>query len=228
MSAGGLNYYPHHIGDYLRDTAHLTAIEDGTYRRMLDVYYASEKPLPLETHWVCRLVRARTSDEQAAVEEVLRQFFTKHADGWHNKRADLEIIKSRKRIKAAKSNGKKGGRRGTQRVSKNANPVGLHPSLAHQNQKPKAKSQIEKQDEPAVPPNGGSTIWDFGKSLLCEQGLSMSAAGGLLGSWLKDWDEATVAEALRASAGKADIRGYASAILNAKPKKGVSSVKVDL
>lgn len=139
-----MNYYPHHIGDYLRDTAHLTAVEDGTYRRMLDVYYASEKPLPLETQWVCRLVRARSQDEQDAVSEVLRQYFVKHADGWHNKRADDEISKSLKRIKAAKTNGKRGGRTRTQRVP-NANPVGLHPSLAHQKPKPTTKTKEELQ-----------------------------------------------------------------------------------
>jgi uncharacterized protein YdaU (DUF1376 family) len=139
-----LNYYPHHIGDYLRDTAHLTALEDGTYRRMLDVYYASEKPLPLETQWVCRLVRARTPDEQEAVQEILRHYFEKRPDGWHNKRADEEIARGLKRIKTAKLNGKKGGRKKTQRVSENnpaGNPVGSQPSLAHQ--KPKAKSQRE-------------------------------------------------------------------------------------
>ena len=43
-----VNYYPHHIGDYSKDTSHLTMLEDAAYRRMLDVYYATEKPLPLD------------------------------------------------------------------------------------------------------------------------------------------------------------------------------------
>jgi uncharacterized protein YdaU (DUF1376 family) len=97
-----LNYYPHHIGDYLRDTAHLTAAEDGIYRRLLDLYYASEKPLPLDTQWVCRLVRAHTDDEREAVGSVLKQFFEKYEDGWHNKRADEEIRKGKRRVKAAR------------------------------------------------------------------------------------------------------------------------------
>jgi uncharacterized protein YdaU (DUF1376 family) len=141
-----LNYYPHHIGDYLRDTAHLTPLEDGIYRRMLDVYYASEKPLPVETQWVCRLVRARTTEEQSAVDEVLRQFFSKHPDGWRNKRADNEIRKGRARVKAARTNGKSGGRPKTQRVSKN-NPVGgLDVNPDQSSQKPKAKSQKEDKE----------------------------------------------------------------------------------
>lgn len=142
-----MNYYPHHIGDYLRDTAHLTATEDGTYRRMLDLYYASENPLPLDTDWLCKLVRAREDYEREAVSIVLHQFFEKMEDGWHNKRADEEIRKGKKRIKAAKSNGKLGGRKQTQRVSTN-NPVGLHTENPLQSsQKPKAKSQNQRSKD---------------------------------------------------------------------------------
>ena len=72
-----LNYYPHHIGDYLRDTSHLTAVEDGLYRRMLDLYYASEKPLCVDFDYLCRLIRARESSEREAASEVLREFFEK-------------------------------------------------------------------------------------------------------------------------------------------------------
>jgi uncharacterized phage protein (TIGR02220 family) len=144
-----VNYYPHHIGDYLRDTAHLTACEDGTYRRMLDVYYASEKPLPLETHWVCKLVRARTNEELEAVSEILRQYFTKCVDGWRNKRADDEIRKNKIRIKAAKTNGKRGGRpknpAGSQKKPSGlAKPKELHnPNESSQNQN---QNQINKSN----------------------------------------------------------------------------------
>lgn len=73
------------------------------------------------------------------------------------------------------------------------------------------------------PPDGGSTVWDFGKSILTEQGLSKQAAGGLIGSWLREWDESTVADAIRAAAGKAEAKSYIAAILSAKPKKGASA-----
>jgi uncharacterized protein YdaU (DUF1376 family) len=80
-----VNYYPHHIGDYLRDTVHLTMIEDGAYRRMLDLYYASEKPLPLDLNWLCRLMRAERDEERTAVEFVLQHYFQKTVDGWRSK-----------------------------------------------------------------------------------------------------------------------------------------------
>jgi uncharacterized protein YdaU (DUF1376 family) len=32
-----VNYYERHIGDYLKDTAHLSLLEHGIYTRLLDV-----------------------------------------------------------------------------------------------------------------------------------------------------------------------------------------------
>jgi uncharacterized protein YdaU (DUF1376 family) len=157
-----LNYYPHHIGDYLRDTSHLTTLEDGTYRRMLDVYYASEKPLPLDFDWLCRLVRAREILEREAVSAVLQQFFEKCEDGYHNKRANEEIRKGRKRIKAAKSNGKTGGRPKTQRVSEN-NPAGYkdrNPDQSSQKPKPKAKEEEKNIRAVALPAWVPQDAWD--------------------------------------------------------------------
>jgi uncharacterized protein YdaU (DUF1376 family) len=139
-----VNYYPHHIGDYLRDTSHLTALEDGIYRRMLDVYYASEKPLPPDNQWVYRLVRAHTKEEREAVEEILRQYFQKYEDGWRNKRADEEIKALNKRLKAWKANGKKGGRPKTNGF-KSANPaVTATDNPIESSQTPNTKHQINK------------------------------------------------------------------------------------
>jgi uncharacterized protein YdaU (DUF1376 family) len=144
--AGDVNYYPHHIGDYLRDTVHLSALEDGTYRRMLDLYYASEKPLTADFDWLCKLVRARETQEREAVHEVLRQFFEKSEDGWRNKRADLEIRNASRRAKAARNNGKRGGRPITQRVISGLakpNPT-RNPSESSQNQN---QNQNQNQKE---------------------------------------------------------------------------------
>lgn len=84
------------------------------------------------------------------------------------------------------------------------------------------KRRDKKQD---APPDGGSSIWDFGKTLLAEQGLSKSSAGALIGSWLRDWSEPAVADALRSAAGKADARAYVQAVLNSKPKKSAGPVE---
>jgi uncharacterized protein YdaU (DUF1376 family) len=86
-----LNYYEHHIGDYAEATAHLNFVEDAAYSRCIRKYYATERPLPTDLKDVQRLVGARTRDERAAVETVLREFFTLEDDGWHQKRCDSDI-----------------------------------------------------------------------------------------------------------------------------------------
>jgi uncharacterized protein YdaU (DUF1376 family) len=90
-----LNYYNHHIGDYTRDTAHLSIMEDGVYRRLIDIYYSTERPLPLEPRAIHRLVRAVSRQERAAVDVILAEFFTQSADGWRQKRCDIELARAR-------------------------------------------------------------------------------------------------------------------------------------
>jgi len=86
-----VNYYPFHIGDYASATRHLSWDEDAAYRRLLDVYYTQEKPLPTDLRAVFRLVLASTEDQREAVRVVLEEFFEATPDGWINKRADGEI-----------------------------------------------------------------------------------------------------------------------------------------
>lgn len=86
-----MNYYPFHIGDYVSATRHLTWAEDAAYRRLLDTYYTTEKPLPAELRAVCRLVLASTDEQREAVRVVLDEFFELTGAGWINARADAEI-----------------------------------------------------------------------------------------------------------------------------------------
>ncbi len=59
------------------------------YTRLLRAYYRTEKPIPCDQ--VHRLARAPGRAARAAVDSVLKEFFSKQDDGWHNKRADEEI-----------------------------------------------------------------------------------------------------------------------------------------
>lgn len=97
-----MNYYPHHIGDYTKDTAHLSMLEDGAYRRLIDIYYTQEKALPLDLKVAHRLCRAITTQEKKTVEIVLNEFFTKTDDGWHHKRCDHEIEQAQEKTRKAK------------------------------------------------------------------------------------------------------------------------------
>jgi uncharacterized protein YdaU (DUF1376 family) len=103
-----VNYYERHLGDYARDTAHLSLLEHGVYTLLLDRYYATEAGIPAEE--AHRLARARSKEEREAVDVVLREFFTLEAGVYRQKRCDAEIDRARVRIEAARQNGRSGGR----------------------------------------------------------------------------------------------------------------------
>ena len=103
-----MNYYERHLGDYARDTGHLSILEHGAYTLLLDRYYATEAGIPAAQ--VHRLARARSQEEIAAVDAVLADFFELRGGAWINRRAEEEIEKAHVRIEAAKENGKRGGR----------------------------------------------------------------------------------------------------------------------
>ncbi len=92
-----MNFFPFHIGDYASATRHLSWDEDHAYRRLLDVYYTIERPLPAEIRACCRLVLATTESQREAVSTVLHEFFEQEPQGWVNSRADAELANMRER-----------------------------------------------------------------------------------------------------------------------------------
>ena len=103
-----MHYYQFNIGDFSLHTNHLTLEEEAVYRRLLDFYYDTERPIPIETHPVIR--RLRLGLYEPTVDVILHEFFVKEADGWHNLRADIEIADYHAKGKTARENGSKGGR----------------------------------------------------------------------------------------------------------------------
>lgn len=141
-----MNFYPFHIGDYASATRHLTWVEDAAYRRLLDVYYVREGPLPLELRQVYRLVIASSDDQRLAVDTVLEEFFVRGADGFTHKRCDLELAAAKeKSSKAAQSARARWGDAKQQEV---AVPVA---STTHSDKHANASSQpSERTETPCV------------------------------------------------------------------------------
>jgi len=83
-------YFQHHVGDYRRDTGHLTLLEHGIYRQLIDLYYITEKPLDASA---MRLVCVRTAEEEQAYKRVLADFFHERKGKYFHKRCDFEISK---------------------------------------------------------------------------------------------------------------------------------------
>ena len=102
-----MNYYSHHIGDYRRDTSHLSLLEHGIYRQLLDQYYLNEQHIGQDDAKLMRLLCVRTADDVQAYKNVLSDFFVLTELGYIHKRCDVEIevfhAKSRSASESAKA-----------------------------------------------------------------------------------------------------------------------------
>lgn len=87
-------WYARNCTKFQNKTGHLSLMEMGAYDRLLDWYYLNRKPIPDDWVQMHRICRAVAPDEQAAVQGVVREFFTLTPDGWRNKTADEEIAKA--------------------------------------------------------------------------------------------------------------------------------------
>jgi uncharacterized protein YdaU (DUF1376 family) len=102
----GVHFYQFNIGDYRRDTSHLTLLEHGIYRQLLDTYYLSENPIKLDLEEVMRTHSVRTADEERALKNVLKDFFDETSDGYFHKGCDRNIEAYRKKSKMASESAK--------------------------------------------------------------------------------------------------------------------------
>lgn len=101
-----MHYYNFNIGDYIKHTMHLSPEEDLCYRRLLDLYYDTEQPIPIDIPRVSRRIRLASE----IVESVLKEFFEITEEGYRNRRADAEIEDYHAYIDKQRANGKLGGR----------------------------------------------------------------------------------------------------------------------
>ena len=152
-----MHYYSFHVSDYIHDTAHLTNDEDLAFRRLLDLYYTQEKPIPNKTQEVAR--RIRMGKHINAVQTVLEEFFmyNREHDFWFHKRCDETIAAYQAKAERNRTIGKLGGRpksnpNETQTVSKH-NPNQEPITNNHKPIKEKATSVI-------CPPDVNQQVWN--------------------------------------------------------------------
>jgi len=87
-------WYAFYPKDYEQKTAHLTIMQDGAYRRLLDRYYMSGQPLPANAGLLHRVCRAFDAEERAAIDFVLGEFFTLTEHGYVQDRVEEELRKA--------------------------------------------------------------------------------------------------------------------------------------
>jgi uncharacterized protein YdaU (DUF1376 family) len=140
-----VNFYPFHIGDYAAHTRHLSLIEDLAYRRLMDAYYLSEKPLVGSFDAIARHIGMR--DYQDEVKYILETFFEAIENGWMNKRADEEIAKYQAKAKSARS-------ANLSRWNKKSDLKSDTDQILTKNQEPITKNHIKNNTPKVVAPEG--------------------------------------------------------------------------
>jgi len=85
-----LAYYRFFPGDYARDTRHLSMMQHGAYRQLIDEYMV-HGPLPNELQRLYRICSAFSAEERCAVEYVLGEFFVLEQTLWRHPRCDREV-----------------------------------------------------------------------------------------------------------------------------------------
>jgi uncharacterized protein YdaU (DUF1376 family) len=154
-----MHYYNFNIGDYMKHTLHLTLEEDLAYRRLLDMYYDTESPIPNNIPLVSRRLRM----DSKIVESVLNEFFEPSDEGYKNYRADGEIADYHKFLEKQKANGRLGGR-----PKKGKKPIAI-PLLTQTEPKKslnnKQQTTNNKQINNKTPEGVSDLVWNDFKKL---------------------------------------------------------------
>jgi uncharacterized protein YdaU (DUF1376 family) len=228
-----VNYYRHFIGDFQRDTSHLSLTERGAYRALIDHYYATEKPLPVDHSVLCRIAGAMTKAERDAVKTVI-PFFHRTESGLVHDRIEAELEKASARAnknreiavaREARRRADREARTDHDQSTKRARNVQPIVSRTDHDQSTKPIPSIpkanafggdERKPEAGKPPDDDpkAALWSAWKA------LPDGGGGAFLGKLVRDgkaggWSEQDVLEAVERTLdhAPADPKGFISGVL---------------
>lgn len=128
-----MHYYKFNIGDFDKTTRHLSIIERGLFRDILDLYIKDEKPVTDNLKKLERLLCVKSKAEKEALQNILDDFFVLTDDGYYSDYCQSILNDTTDRVEASRENGKKGGR----------------PSKQNQNETKANGNQDESQSKPS-------------------------------------------------------------------------------
>lgn len=83
-----LPYMQFYVAEYLADTAHLDAEENGAYLLLIFNYWQTGKPIPKKR---LQKVARVSNDRWTDVQETLSEFFTDDGENWKHERIDADL-----------------------------------------------------------------------------------------------------------------------------------------
>lgn len=99
-------WYKFNVRDYLVSTNHLADAEDLAYRRLLDLYYLTEKPIPGPASVVAQKIKLDVD----CVQPVLDEFFDLEDGLYYHRASDDAIAKRQHQRVICSAAGKIGGK----------------------------------------------------------------------------------------------------------------------
>jgi uncharacterized protein YdaU (DUF1376 family) len=216
-----VNYYKRHIGDYMRDTSHLSLLEHGVYAKLLDLYYVHEAPIADED--AERLIGARSPAEKKACRAVLKEFFHLQDGHWHQSRCDEEIAAYRVKAQRNRLAGKQGGRPKKEggEAKPTQNPNGFQTdSVSEPNGNPTEtlatshKPEYSVRASPSDPPSLDAALFAEARQVFGR------STGGMINQAIRDKGKPWLVDMVERCRGKDPeaARAYLAAALKPKPR----------
>lgn len=197
-------WMPLYVGDYLRDTGHLTTIEHGAYLLLLMQAWTRDGALPADDNRLRTLARMSPAEWKASRDTIL-EFFERDGDCYRQQRLTEELENAKAMTEqrrgagraSAEARAKKRRDNGSSNEPINENPTTVERALQREGQQKTRPSQSQEEERaeaiasdagasPTVP-NARDTLWAEGLPILERMiGKPPSQCRSVLGRLLRD------------------------------------------
>jgi uncharacterized protein YdaU (DUF1376 family) len=136
---------PLYVGDYIADTAHLSAAESGAYLHLLMHYWSTGTPPPDDDRALARIAKMSAAEWRRA-RPTVQAFFQ---DGWRHKRIEFELTEAARISAAGRAGGKASAQARARERSSNDRPTVVAESLNDQANDPPTIGQALQPQPPS-------------------------------------------------------------------------------
>lgn len=196
-----LQYYRFFPGDYARDTRHLSMMQHGAYRQLIDEHMV-HGPLPNDLQRLYRVCSAFSAEERAAVEYVLTEFFRLDGPAWHQSRCEKEMDWQRSKSESAQESARLSWESRRNADAKRTHKRTQSKRNANQNQNQNQNHIPEPKSEAVASSPSGVSAAEAVISIPLNDNTELAIHRPLVDEWVKLYPDCDVLQTLR------EIRGW--------------------
>jgi uncharacterized protein YdaU (DUF1376 family) len=193
-----MDWFPWYPDLYAADTMHLSMLEDCAYRRLIDHYMRTRRPLPESDQALARIIGIGL-EEWLALKPKVVVFFHPDGGALSHKRCDHVLDeqdrKHRNRSERAKRGAAARHKQSISTAQAEHMPASM-PATGEDKREEDSVANATGADAPGTPLDLKRELWKRGKALLRTWGFTEKQAGELLGRWRKGRGDVAVLDAL--------------------------------